>query len=98
VDFFISKSKLSKRKQADRLLDEEECMSQTMSLDEKLAISMEAVKLKQAGDIEGYFRVMKTAPILPYIAKVIKEKVGLEYVTNSGWNLSDVEAEFGLKW
>jgi len=39
---------------------------------------------------------MKTAPVPPYIAKVIKEKAGVEYLT--GWNLSEAEAEFGLGW
>jgi hypothetical protein len=70
-------------------------MPQTMTLDEKLAISGKAIKLKQAGDREGYYRLMKTTPLVPYVAKVIKEKLGLEYVINSGWNLSEVEAEFG---
>ena len=39
---------------------------------------------------------MKTAPLPPYIAKVIKEKAGAEYL--AGWNLSEAEAEFGAGW
>ena len=70
----------------------------TMTLDEKLAIACKAAALHDAGDTEGYFRLMKTAPLPPYIAKVIKEKVGLEYLVNSGWNLSEVEAQFGSNW
>jgi len=73
-------------------------MPETMTLDEKLAISNKAGDLWKAGDKEGYSRLMKTAPIAPYIAKVIKEKVGLDYLLNSGWNLSEVEAEFGSVW
>ena len=74
-------------------------MPQTMmTLDEKLNIACKAAALREAGDREGYIRLMKTTPLVPYIAKVIKEKVGLEYVTNSGWNLSEVEAEFGSDW
>jgi hypothetical protein len=69
-----------------------------MTLDEKLAISMEAIKLKEAGDIAGYYRVMKTAPIPSYIAKIMKEKVGVDFLVNGGWNLSDAEAEFGSDW
>ena len=69
-----------------------------MTLDEKLAISCKAAALHDAGDREGYHRLMKTAPIPPYIAKVIKEKVGLDYLVNSGWNLAEVEAEFGTDW
>jgi hypothetical protein len=36
---------------------------ETMTLDEKLAISCKAAALRQAGDREGYIRLMKTHPI-----------------------------------
>ena len=69
---------------------------QTMTLDEKLAIGCKAAELEKAGDKEGAMRLMKTTPIPPYIAKVIKEKAGAEYL--AGWNLSEAEAEFGAGW
>ena len=72
--------------------------TQTMTLDEKLAISHRAIALKQAGDYEGYIRLMKTAPIPSYIAKVIKEKVGADFLIKEGWNLAEAEAEFGPNW
>ena len=71
---------------------------QTMTLDEKLAISCKAAALDDAGDSEGYTRLMKTLPIPPYLAKVLKEKVGLDFLLNGGWNLAEVEAEFGSAW
>ena len=70
--------------------------AQTMTLDEKLAIGCKAAELRKAGDGEGAMRLMKTAPVPPYIAKVIKEKAGAEYL--AGWNLSEAEAEFGQDW
>jgi hypothetical protein len=70
--------------------------NQAMTLDEKLAISNKAFRLMDAGDEEGGIRLMKTAPLPPYIAKVIKEKAGAEYL--AGWNLSEAEAEFGSGW
>ncbi|MCL2791999.1 MAG: hypothetical protein FWD87_02810 [Spirochaetaceae bacterium] len=73
-------------------------MSQTMTLDEKLAISMKACALRQAGDREGFHRVIKTAPMPPYLAKVAKEKIGVDFLINGGWNLSEAEAEFGPGW
>jgi hypothetical protein len=73
-------------------------MPQTMTLDEKRAISVKASELRKAGDREGYLRLMKTAPMPPYLAKVMKEKVGPDYLINSGWNLSEAEAEFGADW
>jgi len=71
---------------------------ETMTLDEKLAISCKAAELRKAGDKEGADRLLMTAPLPPYIAKVIKEKVGLDCLLKLGWNLSEVEAEFGSDW
>jgi hypothetical protein len=72
--------------------------AQTMTLDEKLAISCKAAELWDAGDKEGYDRLMKTAPMPPYLAKVAKEKIGVDFLINGGWNLSEAEAEFGKDW
>jgi len=73
-------------------------MPQTMTLDEKLAISNRALDLLDAGDQEGYMRLMKTAPMPPYLAKIYKEKVGVKQLIKSGWNLTEAEAEFGSDW
>jgi len=73
-------------------------MPETMTIGEKLAISNRAFERLNAGDREGYFRIMKTAPIPSYVAKVMKEKVGADYLIQSGWNLSEAEAEFGPDW
>jgi hypothetical protein len=72
--------------------------AQTMTFDEKLALSNQACLLLDAGDREGYNRIMRTIPMPPYLAKIYKEKVGVEYLTNGEWNLSDAEAEFGKDW
>jgi hypothetical protein len=69
-----------------------------MTLDEKLAISCKAAALWDAGDREGYMRLIKTAPMPPYLAKIYKEKVGVKQLIESGWNLSEAEAEFGPGW
>ena len=71
---------------------------QMMTLDEKLAISCKAAELSKAGDEEGALRLMKTAPMPPYIAKVYKDKLGLDTLLSLGWNLSEVEAEYGKDW
>jgi hypothetical protein len=72
--------------------------TQTMTLDEKFAILNKALALKNAGDREGSGRLTRTMPLPPYLAKVIKEKVGLDCLLNLGWNLSEGEAEFGSDW
>jgi len=69
--------------------------SQPMTLDEKLAIGCKAAELRKAGDEEGYIRLMKTVPLPPYLAKAAKETIGVDFLINGGWNLSEVEAEFG---
>ena len=71
---------------------------QTMTLDEKLAISCKAAELYKAGDSEGASRLTRSIPMPPYLAKVYKEKVGVKELIESGWNLSEAEAEFGPNW
>jgi hypothetical protein len=71
---------------------------QLMTLDEKFAIGHEALALKQAGDIEGYERLMRTMPMPHYLAKVYKDKLGLDVLLSLGWNLSEAEAEYGSDW
>ena len=69
-----------------------------MTLDEKLAISMKACALLDAGDEEGFSRTIRTAPMPPYLAKIYKETMGVEALLRSGRNLSEAEAEFGHNW
>jgi len=71
---------------------------ETMTLDEKLAISNKACLLWQAGDKEGSSRLTRTIPMPPWLAKIMKEKVGVEFFRDGNWNLSEAEAEFGLDW
>ena len=72
--------------------------TQTMTLDEKFAIGRKAFELLDAGDREGYSRLTRSIPMPPYLAKVYKEKVGAKELIESGWNLSEPEAEFGENW
>ena len=69
-----------------------------MTLDEKLAIACKASELRKTGDREGYGRLMRSIPMPPYLAKIYKEKVGVEPLIASGWNLVEAEAEFGADW
>jgi hypothetical protein len=69
-----------------------------MTLDEKMDTLMKAIELRKAGDEEGYSRLTRSGPLPPYIAKVYKEKIGLDFLLSLGWNLSEAEAEFGSTW
>ena len=70
----------------------------SMTLDEKLSIACKAAALHDAGDKEGASRLIRTAPLPFYIAKVIKDKMGADFLINGGWNLAEAEAEFGHDW
>jgi len=72
--------------------------AQTMTLDEKLTTSNKAFTLLEAGDEEGFSRLIRSVPMPPYLAKIYKEKVGVDHLINGGWNLSEAEAEFGEDW
>jgi len=72
--------------------------AQTMTLDEKLKIGCKAAELRKAGDEEGASRLVRSIPMPPYLAKVAKEKIGVDFLINGGWNLAEAEAEFGIDW
>jgi len=69
-----------------------------MTDEEKVDTSYQACMLLRAGDKEGFSRLIRTAPMPPYLAKIYKEKIGVEQLIKSGWNLSEAEAEFGSDW
>ncbi|MHC6203372.1 hypothetical protein ACYULU_09280 [Breznakiellaceae bacterium SP9] len=71
---------------------------ETMTFDEKLALSCKAALLHQAGDNEAYERTMKLIPMPPYLAKWAKNHLGANFLIEYGWNLSEAEAEFGSDW
>ena len=62
---------------------------------EKIDTAYQASLLGKAGDRDGFERLTKTIPLPPYLAKIAKEKIGLDFLLNGGWNLSEVEAKFG---
>ena len=48
-------------------------MMQTMTLDEKLSVGVKACSLLEAGDREGYTSLLRTIPMPPYLAKIMKD-------------------------
>jgi hypothetical protein len=72
--------------------------AQIMTDEEKVDTAYRSCMLEQAGDEEGSIRLLRSIPMPPYLAKIYKEKVGVEELIKSGWNLSEAEAEFGPNW
>jgi hypothetical protein len=69
-----------------------------MTLKEKLAIEVQVADLRKAGKEAEASALHKTAPLPPYLAKIAKEKFGVDYLINSGWNLLEAEAKYGKGW
>ena len=72
--------------------------TQAMTDEEKVDTAYKAALLRKAGDEEGATRLLRSIPMPPYLAKIYKEKVGVEPLIASGWNLVEAEAEFGQDW
>jgi len=71
---------------------------ETMSLDEKLDIALRALELSDAGDEEGYSRLMRSIPMPPHLAMAAKKTMGADFLIKGGRNLSEAEAQFGADW
>jgi hypothetical protein len=69
-----------------------------MTLHEKLEIGVKAAALWDAGKEDEAMAMYKTKPLPPHLAKVWKEKAGLESLRQSGWNMAEVEAAYGQEW
>lgn len=68
---------------------------QAMTDIEKIDTAYKAAMLRRAGDHEGFERLIKTIPLPPYLAQIAKEKIGMDFLLNGGWNLAEVEAKLG---
>ncbi|MDR2490168.1 MAG: hypothetical protein LBD20_02060 [Spirochaetaceae bacterium] len=71
---------------------------QMMTLKEKLTLGVKIAELRDAGKADEALSLEKTIPMPPFLAKVMKEKVGADFLINSGWNLAEAEAAFGQDW
>jgi hypothetical protein len=69
-----------------------------MTLHDELQLRVKCVELKKAGKQEEAMKLSKSIPLLPWMAEWYKKYIGVEYLRNSGWNLSAAEAEFGTDW
>ena len=72
--------------------------TQTMTIQEKLHLGVKAIEMEKQGNIVEFERITKSIPMSPYLAKFAKEHFGAEWLINSGWNLSEADAEYGPGW
>ena len=69
-----------------------------MTLQEKLATRARAFELRDAGKGAEALALEKTIPVSPFLAKIIQEKAGADFLVRNNWNLQEAEAEFGPGW
>jgi hypothetical protein len=69
-----------------------------MTLHEKLELGVKSIELEKQGKFEEAEEIEKSIPLAPYLAKFIKDHLGLDALLNYGWNLAEAEAEYGSDW
>jgi hypothetical protein len=69
-----------------------------MTFHEEMQMRVKCAELWKAGKEEESMQLAKTIPLSPWMAEWYKKYAGVEYLRNSGWNLSAAEAEYGANW
>jgi hypothetical protein len=72
--------------------------SKHMNLHECLAVGVKAAELSAAGREDEASALDRSMPLPPHLAKVIKDKLGLEFLLNMDWNMAEVEDAYGKAW
>ncbi|MDR1321486.1 MAG: hypothetical protein LBK56_08705 [Gracilibacteraceae bacterium] len=74
-------------------------MEHRLMNDQEIAeIYRESHRLEAEGRKEEAMAKRREAPLPAFLAKVMKEKLGGQYVIQSGWNLAEAETKFGANW
>jgi hypothetical protein len=76
-----------------------EQIAQTMTVHEKLAILMKIIELEKQGKTEEAEKMHREViPMLPYMAKWVKDHLGADSLIEGGWNLTEANVEYGEDW
>ncbi|MDR0908533.1 MAG: hypothetical protein LBM77_02090 [Spirochaetaceae bacterium] len=70
-----------------------------MPFDKWCSITGKVLEMEKEGkkaEAMAYFNA--NVPMLPFLAKIFKEKLGADVLRASGCNLSEAEAVFGSDW
>lgn len=52
----------------------------------------------EKGDTASYVKISQQLPLAPHLAVAAKEIFGVDYLLNSGFDLSEAEACYGKNW
>jgi hypothetical protein len=64
--------------------------------EQELEIIEQSTAAAARGDEEEAMRITQQMPLVPWLAKALKEIFGKEYL--EGWDLSEAEAVYGKDW
>ena len=53
---------------------------------------------RQSGDHERFLKLSKQMPLPAEVAMAYKKSFGTDFITNSGFNLSEAEKKYGSDW
>ena len=62
---------------------------------DQLDILLKMAALEDEGKEDEAFKLRAKIPLPVYMAEYAKEFLGLDYLKNCGWNMSEVEAKHG---
>jgi hypothetical protein len=69
-----------------------------MTLDERLHLIVKSIELEDQGKQEEAMKLRRSIPLAPYLAKFYKDYIGVDALLETGWNLTEAEAEYGYDW
>ena len=69
-----------------------------MSDKEAFEIIQAAQSADAEGDIEKASRLRRSLPVPIHLAEFMKKEFGPQYLIDGGWNLSEIEAQYGKDW
>jgi hypothetical protein len=72
--------------------------SKHMNLHECLAVGAKAAELRKAGREDEAMAMGRSMPMPPHLAKIVKDKLGLEFLLKMDWNMAEVEDTYGKEW
>lgn len=72
--------------------------SKLMTERERADVLKRVIELEEAGQREEAETLRKTIPIAPFLAKIIKDKLGTKTLLQCDFNLANAEVEYGSDW
>lgn len=69
-----------------------------LTREEEFKIIQQAQAAEARGDSEEAHRIRLRLPLPIHLAEFMKKELGPQYLIEGGWNLSEVEEQYGKDW